>query len=161
METSYISLCFYLPLSHPLSKHYVAPFCLITTHKRGRATHSTVAIRDPNSSVETILQMWRNCSETGQCPMLIKNPPAEDNGVIDHLVSSLKPCVSSHSFNNGKMSTIYRPGKMDRLILCYWLWDMFMKSYTSTHRSLCQSAQSSSFCPSVYINIIVCRSIST
>lgn len=63
------------------------------------------------------------------------------NGAIDHPVSSLKPCVSSHSSNKGKMSSVYRPEKMDHLIFCHWLWDMFMKSSTSTHRPLCQYAQ--------------------
>ena len=80
--------------------------------------------------------MQRNHSGMGQCPVLIKHPPAEYNGVIDHLMSSLKPCFSSHSFNKGKMSTVYRAEKMDHLIFCHWLWDMFMKSWTATHRSL-------------------------
>lgn len=60
-----------------------------------------------------------------QCPALIKYPPAEYNRVIDHLVSSLKSCVSSHSFNKGKMSTVYRPEKMDYFIFCHWLWDVY------------------------------------
>lgn len=62
----------------------------------------------------------------GQCSTPLKNPPSEYNGVIDHLMSLLKSCVSSHSFNKGKMSSVYRPQKMDHLIFRHWLWDMFM-----------------------------------
>lgn len=45
--------------------------------------------------------------------MLIKHPPTEHNGAIDHLVSSLKkPCVSSHSSN--KREDVNRlPGRED------------------------------------------------
>lgn len=121
----HLSLFVAFSVSIVLPKRYTALLYFITIHKRGSLT----------------LQLWpsipkgkssskhgENCSGMGQCPMFIKHPLAEYNEVIDHLMSSLKPCVSSHSFNKGKMSTVYRPEKMDHSIFCHWLWDMFMKT---------------------------------
>lgn len=86
-------------------------------HNRGRARHSTLATGNPNSNEEINPQYTKKSFGNGTMSHVNKAPPpAEYNGVTDHLMSSLKPCVSSHSFNYGKMSTV-KDGSLDILPL--------------------------------------------
>lgn len=76
METSYISLCFYLSPTHTL-KGLHCPILLNYNAQKGKVQH--VQLWPLGSQIpmkESSSKHGKNCSGTGPCPVLIKHPPA-------------------------------------------------------------------------------------